>query len=127
MIIQFDGDEQLIRDLLNLAQAQDKKLNDVMHDALRSHLQSQTTDEELLAKAIERVTQLPNGEVFVLKDLIHDVWDQIEIPRVFGRDFRAKVEGLGLAIHTGTTSSNKAQYKRTAAPTAPGANLALHQ
>lgn len=108
--IVLDLEDYLVKNLLSSCEVAGEQLNEHIISILESHSASATSDSELLKLALNRVKEMPNGQEFTLKEVMADVWDQIESPRAFGRLF--KKQSSYLASHQGVNSSNKAIYKK---------------
>jgi hypothetical protein len=46
----------------------------------------------MLKEIAKRVAKLQQGEQFIIRNLLKDVWDQIEHPTKFGIDFKKAVD-----------------------------------
>lgn len=110
MNVNLDLDDHLVKNIIDESLRSSQSFNEYIALALADHMSSRMSDEKIMSIAIAKVEGLQDGDKFTLKDLIGDMWDSIESPKAFGREFKKKAAHV--ARHTGVTSSNKACYEK---------------
>lgn len=110
MNINLEIDDSIAKSLLDASCKSSQSFNEYISSVLENHISSVTSDENILAVAIQRAEQLSIGTQFILKDLIGDMWESVESPKSFGRTFKKRSSHI--VTHMGVTSSNKALYER---------------
>lgn len=113
MFITTDIDESVVAEALSYASKNGQTFNEVISDALSLYIHDKNSDEAILNIAIQRAAALPHGEEFTIKKLMSDLWDNIESPRSFGREFKKRVTNMMVASQKGVNSSNQVVYIAT--------------
>jgi hypothetical protein len=111
-------EDDVLKLLLDRALAHAASLEDVINEILLRAtaipVPAQLDFSKALAAAIEKAAERPSAEDFLLEDLFSkEEWALVPTPKVFGREFRKRVEQQGIAAHTGRTISNRAVYRRS--------------
>lgn len=99
-----------VKNLLTSSELAGETLDQHIASKLDELASSALTDSHILEMALKRVREMHDGTQFTLKEIMSDVWDQIESPKSFGRLFKKK--SAPYAAYRGVTPSNKAIYER---------------
>jgi len=103
-------EDSQVKNLLVSSELAGEPLDEHIASKLDELTSSALSDSTLLDMALKRVNEIPNNQTFTLKEIMNDVWDQIESPRSFGRLFKKK--SVYLANYEGVNPSNKAVYRK---------------
>lgn len=110
MLITSDLPEHIVSDASSYAAKNGLTFDKLVIEALIQYILAKNSDESLLLLAIQRAAQLPAGHEFTVKQLMSDMWDNIESPKSFGREFKKKVINAQIASEKGKNSSNQSIY-----------------
>ncbi|MEW9026032.1 hypothetical protein [Klebsiella pneumoniae] len=103
-------EDSQVKNLLASSELAGEPLDQHIVSKLDELSSSALTDSAILEIALKRVMAMPDNTFFSLKEILSDVWDQIESPKSFGRLFKQKSSHY--AAYEGVNSSNKATYRK---------------
>lgn len=107
--------QALVLEALKEAEHQKSNLSDYVTQALDDYIarNSEEAKRHLFEEALGRALYTKAGDTFTLKELMLNIWDHIDSPKAFGREFKHAVLTLGIAEVAGKKADNKLIYKRT--------------
>lgn len=107
--------QELVLEALKEAEHQKSNLSDYVTQALDNYIarNSEEGKRHLFGEALFRALHTKAGDTFTLKELLGEIWDDVDSPKAFGRKFKHAVLTLGIAEVAGKQADNKLIYKRT--------------
>lgn len=107
--------QALVLEALKEAEHQESNLSDYVTQALGDYIARNSEEEKRhqFGEALFRALHKKAGDTFTLKDLMGEIWDDIDSPKAFGRKFKHAALTLGIAEVAGKQADNKLIYKRT--------------
>jgi hypothetical protein len=103
--------QNLVLELLKEVKDTDSDLSDHIASKLWQCLEKD--QDELFKEAILRASYQKKGDTFTLKEILANLWNDIQSPRAFGRKFKKAMIEWNIAEVTGKRADNKLIYTRT--------------